>query len=403
MPLRAVASLAAVLLAATVPAADAQTVDDFRSRARMRLGALYLTPSLTLDRLGVETNVFQSPDPEQDFVVAASPRLDAGLALPRRAVLAASVTAGADYYARFSGERSINPDVSALLNVPAGRLRFFAGARYLNTRRRPEFELFLRARRVLDEMHGGVEVDLSRSFSVELRGLRERVRFDTDQYVAGSRLYPALNRDETSGAATLRWRRTALSTFTVDTEVRRVRFLRDPARDNDSVMARVGAEFHPRALVSGAGWVGMRRIDVLGPALPDQAGLIARADLSFFLGERTRLTFLAERDVRYSYEFNWPYYVLNLYGVRVERRLSGRLDLTGQAAREQYGYQPRRDAPFAGDRADDRWTGSGMIGYRLNSDLRVGVEVRYYQWRSTTGRWRSLAGVETGLVLNYGS
>ena len=399
----AVVLAAAAALPVEAQTIDARTVDTFRSRARMRTGWLYLTPSLALDRMGIETNVFRTAEPEQDYVVSLSPRIEAWLPLPRRTVLAVSAIAGVDYYARFAGERSINPDVSALLHVPAGRARGFVGARYHNTRRRPTFELDLRARRVENEARGGVEVTLTPALAVELRGVLERIRFDADTYFLDTRLADVLNRDETAGFATLRWRRNVLSTFTAATEVRRARFVYARERDTNSVVARIGAEFHPRALISGSGEVGVHRFDASGLNMPDYTGLVALANLSFRMDDSTRVTLEIERDVRYSYEWRWPYYVLGHYGLQMRRQLAARYYLTAGAGRQRHAYRVRRDGQGPAGRNDTRWTFSGAFGYRLNADFEAGVEMRYYRWDSSTAAWRRLSGVEAGIVLNYGS
>ena len=80
--LPATLALLIVVLAVPVPAdtqPGAADDDDGGSQARIRLGILTLAPSLEVDRIGIETNVFNSGDPQSDFVVALRPRLDASV------------------------------------------------------------------------------------------------------------------------------------------------------------------------------------------------------------------------------------------------------------------------------------------------------------------------------------
>ncbi len=406
-PARVLVALAFAVISG--PAA-AQTTDDFRSQARIRAGGLYLTPTFTLDQLGIETNVFRSPEPERDFVVAVSPGIDAWVPFRRRALLTLSAVAGADYYARLTGERSVNPEGRARLDVPAGRLGFFLSGGYLNTRRRPGFEIDVRTRRIEDEVAGGFRVELLPRLSLELLGRRERHHFDADAFFEGTRLAEYLNRKETVGVATVRWRRTVLSTFTFDTEVREARFRLSPDRDSQSLVLRAGAEFHPRALISGSGTVGVRRFNAFHPTLPDFAGVVALADLSYRLPAGTTLTFTTERDLRYSFERTDPYYVLSQYRVQVRRRLTGPFDVSAGVGRGTYDYERWLDArPFQGNgalargRRDARWSFTGSFGYRLGTETRAGFQVTYFDQDSSTRVRRRYSGLEAGLVFNYGS
>lgn len=71
--------------------------------------------------------------------------------------------------------------------------------------------------------------------------------FAADAILEGTYLSETLNRRAHSAVAALRWRRAALTTFVLASEVRAVRFVRSPERDNDNLVATAGAEFHPRA------------------------------------------------------------------------------------------------------------------------------------------------------------
>ena len=109
--LLATLALLMFLLAAPAPA-DAQpgAADDDGggSQARIRRGILTLAPSLEVDRIGIETNVFNSGDPQSDFVVALRPRLDASVPVRRRATLSTTFIGGVEHYRTFAGERSLN-------------------------------------------------------------------------------------------------------------------------------------------------------------------------------------------------------------------------------------------------------------------------------------------------------
>ena len=394
---RLLVSAAALLLGWGLPAA-AQTVgtgDDFRSRARLRTGPLYLTPSLRLDKLGVETNVFNTTAEKSDFVAAFTPRLETWLPFQRRALLAVAVAGGVEYYKTFAGERSFNPEATARIEVPLRRVTVAVGGNYRNTRERPLNEIDLRARRVLGTVDAAVGVEVAPRLSVVLQGAQERTEFDGDAFFEGTYLSETLNREVQSGRIAARWRRTVLSTFYVAGEYRDVRFLESPDRDSGNVIITAGGEFHPRALISGSGEIGVRRFAARGSAVHDLTRVVARADLSYRFQERTTLTFETERDISYSFLRDDPFYVLNRQSVAVARRLGASFDLTGRLVRDVYDYQSETG------RRHVLWGVSGTLGYYLSPTDRVGLRVRYVTRDSATDRWR-YDGLEAGLIFDYG-
>ena len=59
----------------SIDALAGQTEEDPRTSAQARFGPLYLTPTIQLTNLGVDTNVFNTPEPESDFTFTTTPRL----------------------------------------------------------------------------------------------------------------------------------------------------------------------------------------------------------------------------------------------------------------------------------------------------------------------------------------
>ena len=396
---RAFAALSAALSMVGPPAAaqtrSGGTDEDFRSQARVRAGGLYLTPSVRLDRLGVETNVFNSTEPQADFVAAVSPSLETWLPFRRRAVLATTFVGGMEYYRTFAGERSFNPNVVSRLDVPLRRVTVFVGGDHLRTRQRPYYEIDVRASRVVSTMNGGVELDLAPRLAVGLEAARTHHRFDADAVFDGTGLAETLNREVASGSVTARWQRTALSTFVFSTEIRNVRFARSPDRNSDNLVVTVGGEFHPRALISGSGAIGVRRFAGRGPAVTDATAVVAQADLSYRLPANTTVTFEAERDILYSFRRDDAFYVINRYGVAVTHRLGASFDVTGRLVADAYDYQG------ATGRIEGTRSVEGTLGYYLNRGTRVGFRVRRITRDSASARWR-YEGLEAGVVFDYG-
>ena len=390
-------SLLTAFLLALGSTAPAQTPaeEDFRSQATVRAGPLYLKPSFRLDRLGIETNVFGEPVPKRDFVASVAPRLDAWLPFQRRAHVSTTLIVAADWYAEYAGERAFNPEIRSRIVLPWRRITLQAGGDYLRTRRRPDFEIDLRSNRFASDLHGGVAVQVLSRLWLDLEARQREVGFDADAFFEGTYLSETLNRKERSAVASLRWRPTALTTLVLASEVREVRFGRSPDRNSDNVVLTAGADFHPRALISGSGRIGVRRFEARGAAVGDISSVVAEADLAYGIAGRTTVTFHAERDINYSFERASPYFVLNRYGLALTRRLGRQFDLSGRVTRDYYDYLT------AGRGHDLRWNVIGEFGYRLSEKVRTGLAAGYVRSDSTTRARRRYRGIVLGLVLNY--
>ena len=384
-----------LLVGGSTALAQAPAGEDFRSQATARVGPLWLKPSFRLDRLGVETNVFGEPEPKQDFVVSGAPRLDAWLPFQRRAYVTTTLIAGADWYAEYAGERAFNPEIRSRIVLPWRRITLAAGGAYLRTRRRPDFEIDVRSNRFAKDLHGSVAVQVLSRLWFDLEGRQRSVGFDADAFFDGTYLSETLNRKERSAIASLRWRHSALTTFVVASEVRAVRFLRSPDRNSDNVVVTVGADFHPRALISGSGRIGVRRFEARGAAVADISSVVAEADLSYRIAGHTTVTFGAERDINYSFERASPYFVVDRYGLVMTRRLGRQFDLSGRFTRAVYDYQTARRG------RDVRWNMGGEFGYRLNPRIRTGFAAGYVRSTSAARARRRYRGIVLGLVLHY--
>lgn len=391
--------LLALLAAASPEAATAQRSrldDGFRSEARMQFGPLYLTPSFTLDRFGVDTNVFNTFEAERDFVVAGTPAVDAWIPFRRRALLTASVAARGEWFERFEGERSVNSDARARFDLAAGPLTFFAAGRRLDTRQRPSFDIDVRARRVETETNGGVRVALAPKLSLDLEVAEDRVRFDGDEFFEGTRLAETLNREERAARAAFRWQATPLSTFVLAGESREMRFDLSPERDSDNLVVTLGGEFEPRAAMAGSAEVGVRRFEALGAAVSDVTEVVASAELEFALPADVTATLEASRDIEYSFSPLYLYYVLNRYGVGIGRRIgNGPFDLSARVLRDENEYL---GGPGRRDVIMQHFV---TLGYRLNESVRIGLRVG--DVRRTSTAYRGFEGLQAGLVFEYGS
>src|SRR5205814_241497 len=97
------------------------------------------------------------------------------------------------------------------------------------------------------------------------------------------------------------------------------------------------------------------------------------ADLSYSPFEVTKITFRAERAVRYSYDIAQPYYVQTGMTVELGQQLFGPVDVVARGGTAALAYRNRVDVVLPlSDRSDRVNTYGGGMGYHLGKSMRVG-------------------------------
>ena len=406
--LRIALGLTLGLLSARSAAAQPQGADDLRTQARIHVGPLYVTPGLQFREIGIDTNVFNSAvDPKSDFTFTVGPEAHVWLPVARRALLRTSAGADLVYFQKYGSERSVNPHAEVRGELYLQRLTLFGENELVNTRQRPNFEIDVRARRLENTLRVGGQLRLSSKFAVEVAGRQSLVRFDGDAVFSGSYLEDVLNRDSRGVSATARYRRTPLTTIVVRAEKSRERFASSPLRDADTLRIEPGVEFRPPALISGSGYLGVRRLDPLHKELPAFRGMVGSGRLRFRLPGAATVEFAGDRDLSYSFERLQPYYVVDGYGVTLRRQIVRRFDASVTGQRQLYSYRdlivPDRvtTRPGAG-RQDTTVIYSMSVGYIPNRDSRVGVVVSRMSRDSNAYQYAVYEGFRVGTTVTYG-
>lgn len=390
-----VVALALVGILGSRTVVRAQAPPDPREQARGHLGPFYVTPTLTLDEFGVDTNVFNTTDPKADFTTTVKPHADVWVPFGQRGLVTVSSTMGLVYYQTFATERAVNPDVSLRGDLRLNRLTLFAAGSYSNSRSRPNLEIDTRARHQQTGAEAGLSVELTRRTSIALSALETTVTFDRDATFNSVSLRDALNRRTRAASAAVRYDLTPLTRLFVRGQAVDDRFTFSPVHDAESAAILPGVEFQPRALISGSAAVGVRRFRPRHPAVPDDMGVVATASLSYALRAATRFRFTATRDLAYSYSDAQPYYGIAAYGLLVSRHLGGRFDATASGDWERHRYRRLTDLvgppavaafPAAVNRIQ---TWSSSVGYRLARSQRLGVGVSYRTRDSNTAELNS--------------
>jgi hypothetical protein len=403
-------SLIAVGLSVLVvcPCASAQSggpgVPDV-SKAPVRVGPLWLNPTIALTNLGVDTNVFHEPEdqhPKQDFTFTLTPTTDAWLHLGRTWVTG-KVTEDLTWYQSYASERTANSSCGVGWVVPLTRLSVTTGYSYRNARDRPGFEIDARSQRKEIAYDGAVEL---RAFSKTFIGAtasRRRVSFDKDAIFLGSNLQYELNRRSTTAGLTLRYRLTPLTSVSLGATRQSDRFEFSSLRDSDSNDLSLSVNFDPFALIKGSATFGYRDLMPASAGLPGFKGATTALNLSYTMRRMSRFTVRASRNIEYSYEIDQPYYLLTGADVSVSQHIAGPFDVVGRVGRQSLAYRNRAGGIVEVSRRTDnvRSYGAGVV-YRIGRQLRLGVNVDKSNRLSSVSR-RRYNNLTFGSSVTYGS
>jgi len=354
-------------------------------QGRFRIGPLAFTPSVLLKNLGWDNNVFNEvEDPKKDFTLTAGGLVNWWLRAGDMRLIGSDSVDGI-YFATYESERAINHSHSLQVEYRLNRLRPYALGSYASIKDRPGYEIDIRARHTETALGGGLDVRLTGKTRIDVAGRQTTYVFSSDETFDGTSLSYGLNRKDTFATATLRYTATPLTTLTLVGEIGQERFDESHERDNDSFRIMPGVQLDPFALIKGSAHVGYRQLNMLSPAVPDFAGVVAKVDLSYVMLGRTRLAVTVDRDVAFSYEVEEPYYLLTGVGGSVRQGLGRGWDIEARGFIQQLAYRQVVGASSSvAGRVDRVHSYGGGIGYRLSQGIRVGANVDDYQRHSAT-------------------
>ncbi len=401
-----VAAVALLALIRVTPAAAQGAADGGPdpAKVRVRIGPLYLNPTISLTNLGIDRNVFneaEDQNPKRDFTLTVVPRTDLWLRMGRTWFTGA-IDEQIVWYQKYTTERAANTTYSLGWKVPLNRLTANVGASYANVRDRPGFEIDARSRRKELGYSGSVEVRaLSKTF-FGVTASRQKVDFDKDAVFLNSNLQFELNRVTTSGGLTVRHQITPLTSVSLTATRSQDRFEFSSLRDSNSTAAAATISFDPFALIKGSATFGYRDFEPLTPGLENFKGATAAVNLSYTLLGTTRFSLGATRDVAYSYDVNQPYYLQTGVTGSIAQQLFGPFDVVGRAGAQNLAYRDRAGVIIqASNRIDHVRTYGGGIGYRMGKDLRLGFNVDETR-RVSDVELRQYHNLTMGISVTYG-
>ena len=369
---------AIVLLYGSPAAAQATSGEPDPAKVRIRMGPLWLNPTIALANIGVDKNVFNEPDdanPKSDFTFTLQPATDLWLHTGPTWVTG-RVQEDLVWFQTYSSERGVNATYSVGWLVPLTRLRFNVGATRRNRRDRPGFEIDARSQRLETEYNGAVELRTLSKTYFGVTGSRQRVDFDKDAVFLNHSLPFELNRVTTAAGVTMRYQLTPLTGLTFAATRSEDRFEFSSLRDSNSTAATATVNFDPLALVRGSATIGYRDFEPLSSGLSPYEGLTAAANLSYVLFGATKFAVGLNRDVQYSYDVNQPYYLETAVSGSIAQQLFGPIDVVARVGVDTLAYRDRVGAAVQVSNRVDRGHSFGAgVGYHTSSGFRIGFDV----------------------------
>ncbi|MEO7190511.1 MAG: outer membrane beta-barrel protein [Vicinamibacterales bacterium] len=392
------------LVPAAVAAAQTTAAQAAAANARIHYGPLALDPKFALRDMGVDTNVFNdAATPQRDFTAHVVPSADAWLRVGR-GTISSVTTGGWTYFRRAARQRSFDLSQEGRVELGLARAVPWLDFGYVQTRQRPNLEIDTRVRQHVRRAGAGITLNPGARLEVVLEAGERRLSFaqgdSGDVQIAN-----VLDRTERQAKASLRYRLTPLTTFVLRTAAGRTRFGQASLRDSRSISVVPGFELKPAALISGKGFVGVRRFTGDDPMLPRFTGVVAEVDAGYVLRELTRLSVRLTRDLDYSIEEAQPYFLLTGGELSVTQAIGTSWDVVARAGRSVLDYQAIVRTGEAGpapvERRDRVVVYGAGLGRHLRSAMRLGVDIAHVERRSIMTA-RNYSGARVGGTVTYG-
>lgn len=395
------------MLGVTLPAygqTGAERTAEARDAARIRLGPFYLTPSISLENIGYDTNVFLDPEtrePQSDFVVTITPALRAALPIASRALVTFDLAPRGEYYRRLSNARSFAPQGAVLGEVFSPRFDLIGEGSLHSGRRRPSFEIEQRVDFTNTMVAGGLRYRPRSRLDFELTAFRTSTSFQ-DELFEEVNLDESLTRQNLGLRLTATRRLTSKTSASISVERSSSEFAVSSEKNGTTLVVSPGLSFTANALIAGQFNIGWLKFTPEKEALPEFAGVVADVDLSYTLRQATRFAVRWRRDLNYSFEPLQPYYLLRGLGASVRRQVVGRVDLILAFDQFESSYRSLLEMEAPAARVDISQTYSGDLGMRLNRQSRVGFRVATVTRESNQRADRNYRGIQMGLSYHYG-
>jgi hypothetical protein len=370
----------------------------------VRLGSLWLNPTIGVSNLGIDKNVFNDPPGKpqrEDYTATVTPRTDLWLHVGGTWVTGA-INEQIVWYQKYVSERSASNNYSVSWKLPLTWLIVNTNVAYANARDRPGFEIDARATRRELAYSGSVEGRIMSKTFFGVTGERRKVDFNQSAVFLDVNLHDELNRVTTSRGLLLRHDLTSLTSLTFKATRSEDKFEFSSLRDSVSTILGTTVTFDPFAVIHGSAMLGFRDFEPRSSGVPNFKGTTMALDLAFSIYGTTRFGVRGSRDIQYSYDVNQPYYLLTGFEASIAQQIFGPFDTVLRVGEERLAYRDRAGATIVASNRTDAVHSKGLgVGYHLGKELRFAFNVDSVH-RTSVIESRPYDGLKFGTALTYG-
>jgi hypothetical protein len=321
--------------------------------AKMKIGPIFVAPSFDLRNLGIDNNVFNDErDPKQDLTATIAVTTKFGAHFK-----AFSLTFNQDnryiWFRRYTSERSIDGGLGGIAELRLASFRPWVKWSRSKTHERAGFEIDERAGRETPDVETGADINFGMRSGVTVSYRKAETIYDEGEEFDGVDLKQALDKKVTFGHINGNWTYSEFTKIIGGSEWTRSDFRLNPLRSGTAWSHFGGFESRSDAPIAGSLRLGYKVQKHDDPAVKDFRGLVAGASLTSIVLDRVKMLVTGDRDVAYSYDDDFPFYVQQGGGVALTIRTSTRLDLLASARAEWLLYS---DTFKEGDRLLDSRT-----------------------------------------------
>jgi hypothetical protein len=346
--------------------------------------------------------VFNQPDslnPQADMTLTFTPITNVWLRLGRTWI---DGTLSVDwvYFNRSKYERGTNNLYRVGVAREMNRLAVRALASRNSTRDRPNMEIDLRSQRFERIFMAEATYRLLSRTSFGGRFTNFQTTYDKDAFFLGASLPVELNRTTITNVALVKHTLTPLTTVQFEAGTEDEEFFQASRRiDGSRVVGTV--TFDQSALLSGTASIGVKSLDPVNPALPNDRLTTANLNLTYRLLGSTQLMAQGTRDFMHSIDVLHPLQSQTAFMWTVQRQVRGPFDVLARYGHASIGLRDRIGGVVADEkRRESLRTFGGGLGYRLGFDKRVGFNLDSVK-RSSSLDLRRFHALRYGVSITY--
>ena len=357
-----------LLVACWASPVGAQEESSPASDSRFRVGFLGLTPTLNIESLGVDTNVFNDPvNAKSDMVATLRPDLGTAMKVGRGVFTTHSWLAYR-YFQEYATQRSLSSSTDLRFGLPFKWFKPYVAETLTSLRDRPSPDIDARVRTNVSSTAVGMAFNVGPRATLDFSTRRTVTSFGQDETFLGTNLAQQLNQVATELSGSFGYRITPVTTAVISVLDQHNGFKSASGRDSGSIVVVGGAEFGHTGPIGGRATVGFRQFKVNDTRVANFSGPIVGVDLSYVIRGSTQFLVKLGRDVAYSFSPTEPYYLLTTISGTINQQVSDRIAVSGGYTRQLLNYRRLIEIGMPEDLT--------VIATGLISQINAGVSVR---------------------------